>query len=113
MFRTPVSVPGLTTWNAGNYRVRIAITTGNAQVTLHGVYVCRVNSLGVSIATVGKTDGLSIATLPISVIVVDVAGAVQTASAGDRLAIDVSFTRTATTGQSVGITPSQLIDVPW
>lgn len=50
-------VPADTTWGAGNWTVRLNITTGTNSCQWTATYVCRVNSAGVSQETLGSLTG--------------------------------------------------------
>ena len=50
---------GFTNWQSGTWTVKIEIETGNTGATFHSIYVCRLNSSGVSQETLGSLTGLT------------------------------------------------------
>jgi hypothetical protein len=113
MFESPSGDPGLTSWPAGNWVVRLNVTAAAPLgTTLDSVYVCRVNSAGVSQATVGSNTNPGVALNSTGVKTVTVSGSAQTAGATDRWYIVLSYKTTASSG-SFSIKFDQLIDTPF
>lgn len=102
-----------TTWAAGNWTVRLNVTTANMNLTWDTVYICRVNSSCVSQATIASATGLAISCGTTGVKSTTVSGAVQTPGAGDKIVVLLEFDNGSMTTQTFGITPNQLIDSPF
>jgi hypothetical protein len=101
-------------WPAGVWSVPLDITAGNADISLDEVYVCRVNSAGVSQATIASRTGISRALTSTGVITVDLFQENdETASATDRVYIVFVLTNAdAGATQAITITPGQTILTP-
>ena len=110
-FESAANEPGQTSWPAGNWVVRLNITTGNTNLQWISTYICRVNSNGINQATVGSLTGqsISLGSGPISM---TVSGSAQTALVGDRIYIVLGFKNTSALQQSFNYQPNQLIDTP-
>ena len=108
-----VAVSTGTSWDAGDWVVRYNITTGNMDVDLQEVYICRVNASSVSQATIGSTTGLALGTTA-GVLSVTITGAAQTPSADDNVRItSVWSNNSSMTADSIIILADQLIDSPF
>lgn len=102
------------TWAAGTWTVRLNITTANSALTLEDIFICRVNSSGVSQATIGSLSSIAASLGATGVISKSITGAAQTPSAGDKVYIVFSFTNSnSMTTQSAAFTADQLIDSPF
>lgn len=95
----------------GNWTWRLNITTGNTLLTIDDVFICRVNSSGVSQQTIASVIGLGIIASA-GVKSGTIAGLQATFSPGDRLYIVIGGTSQAAAGESIVYTPNQLIDTP-
>ena len=101
-------------WAGGSWTVRLNVTTSNMNLTLVGVYICRVNSDGSgSLETLGSATGLSISLGSTGV----KSQAVTTSSATspgatDRLKIFFDISNSAMTNQSYTITTDQVLNSP-
>jgi hypothetical protein len=104
---------GLVTWNAGVWTVYVNIQTGNANVTADSIYICRVNSAGVSQGTVASRTGLSrsLTAAEVKAIYLFQENDV-TAAATDRIYIVFVLTNADGGAQSVVVLPDQLIVTP-
>jgi hypothetical protein len=99
-------------WKAGNYVVRLNVTTLNANITWTGTYICRLNSSNVSQATIGSLTGQTTSLGSTGVKTHTVSGAAQTPAAGDKIYIVCVFSVVTSNNQSFGWTPNQDIDTP-
>jgi hypothetical protein len=112
-FESAANEPGQTSWPAGNWVVRLNVTTANANITWTGTYICKVNSSGQSLATVGSLTGQSLGLGSTGVQSMTVSGSAQTANATDRIYIILIFSNSQTSFQSFNYRPNQLIDTPF
>jgi hypothetical protein len=110
-FESANNEPNLTSWPAGNWTVRINVTSPNTNITWTECYICRVNSSGVSQATVGSLTGQSLS-LVSGVASMTISGSAQTANATDRVYILCVFSNSTGVQQSFNYKPNQLIDTP-
>jgi hypothetical protein len=97
---------------AGNWVYRCNVTTGAVNTILDEVWVCRVNSAGVSQSTIGSATGLAISCNPTGVKTVTITGSADTAQVGDKIYIVVVFAKTLAGTASLTIKNDQLIDTP-
>jgi len=113
-FESETNEPNETSWPAGDWTVRFNVTTGNTNVDLDGIDICRVNSSGVNQATIFDTFFLAI-NLSAGVKTFTVSGNADAgAAATDRFYIVLSIFRSAGHGsQSATITNDQQIDTPF
>ncbi len=113
MFESAVGEPGDTTWETGNYVVRLNVTTAfpNAS-TWDSTYVCRCNSAGVNQATVGSLTGQTTDLATTGVKTHTVSGSSQSANAGDRIYIVLVLKQGSQNPQNLSFTPDQAIDTP-
>ncbi len=100
------------TWAAGEWTVPFNCTQANANVTLDGVYICRLNSSDVSQATIGSTTSIGTVLSSTGVTNVSVTGSAQTPSVGDKVYILYGFLTTGSP-EAVGWTPDQTIVSPF
>ena len=114
MFESAAGEPNSTSWEAGDYVVRLNVTTavtGNGQ--WRETHICRCNSSGVSQASVGSLTGQTTDITSTGVKTHTVSGAAQgSASATDRVYIVLVFVSTNKTPRTMSFTPDQLIDTP-
>jgi hypothetical protein len=111
-FESAANEPGQTSWPAGNWVVRLNITTANANITWTGTYICRVNSSGQSLATVGSLTGQSLGLGSTGVQSMTISGSAQSANVTDRIYIVLVFSNSQTSLQSFNYQPNQFIDTP-
>jgi hypothetical protein len=112
-FESAVNEPNNTNWDAGSWIVRLNITTGNANVTWDECYICRVNSSGVSQATVGSLTGQAINLTSTGTYTMTISGSSQPgASATDRIYIVLVFSNSGATPAALNYKPSLIIDTP-
>jgi hypothetical protein len=97
---------------AGNWVIRLNVTTFNAAIDWTDTYVCRVNSSGVSQSTIGHDN--TVQTLDTNkVYSATVSGSADTPSAGDRIYIVLGLHKNTPTGTTnVTYKPNQTIDTP-
>lgn len=94
------------TWGAGTWTVHTRVATANMNLTITAIYICRINSSGVSQATIASSTGLSdtswqsTGTKTFTV----TGGAAQTPSAGDRFVVVFALSNGAMSLQSVTLT---------
>lgn len=102
------------TWDAGNWTVRLDLTTGANDATWESCFICRVNSGCTNQAEIGSATGLGISCMTAGVKSTVIAGSVQSPSAGDKVIIVCGFSNSNSMfARTLGITPSQLIDSPF
>lgn len=98
-------------WQAGDWVLRINVTTANADVTWEEAYICRINSC-VSAATVGSDVAISQLLNTTGVKTVTISGSAQSSEGDDAYLVFV-FSSAATMGNSsFGVTHDQDIDTP-
>ena len=113
MFNSAAGEPGVTSWAAGPYVVRINLTTGTFIGNWEDTYVCRFSAACGSLATVGSLTAQAIdITEATGVFSMTVTGALQTAGVGDVLYIVLIFSNSSAGGLDVTFTPDQNIDTP-
>jgi len=95
---------------SGNWVVRLNVTTASSNVLWESVYICRVNSSGVSQHTIGSATGQGVSLATTGVKSITVSGGADTASPGDRIYLVLGFSTTI--GDSFAYKPDQLIDTP-
>lgn len=104
------------TGDAGNWTVRINHSTGDADIDIEEVHICRV-ALGscANQETLGSTTAIATATngaQPVSVVVNQ--GSNTSVATDDRVLVIVGYQNNAAHGNnSIGVTPSVNIDCPW
>jgi len=103
--------PGLTNWSAGNWTIPLNVTALNTSLTWDSVYICRVNSSGVSQGTVGSATGLGISLGTTGVNTATVSGSSQTASSTDRVYVVLGIANVGA-NNSFSYKPDQVITSP-
>lgn len=106
-------VPDGSTWAAGDWVVRLNVTTAQTTVSWDATYICRVNSGCTSQATIGSLTGQAISLSPTGVKSMTVTGSAQTPGAGDKVIIVLLFDNSNSCTRNVGLTPSENIDSPF
>lgn len=99
---------------AGNWTIRLNVTTANANLTWNRVTICRMDVSCVSQGTILATSaalGISLATTGVKSTVQS--GLVQVPNTGDKVIIILGFSNAAGTSQSFAFTPDQNIDSPY
>jgi hypothetical protein len=114
---TPSNVPGTTSWAAGNYKIKIEISTGETDLRFTEIYVERVQSNGTTVqATVGSLTGLT-ETCTAGVHNFTVSGSAQSAATTERLRVRVKVENTAHGDRSAtwdqGDTTDNTVRTPW
>lgn len=103
---------GKSTWESGTYSCGLEVTTAETDLSLEGIYLCRVDSSCNSLATVGSDTSMS-QTLNVGTYSFNVSGTQQSASSTDDLYVIYEFTNSHNNQlRSAGITPSQDIATP-
>lgn len=105
--------PGATAWSAGNWEVRLNVTTANTNWTWTECYVCRISSSGTSLATVASklAMGVSLGTTGVKTTGL-VSGSAQSSSTTDRIAIVCVFSNAQAMANTCAVTLNQLVDTP-
>lgn len=112
-FTSPTNVPNSTSWESGNWVVRLEVTTANMNVDWDAVEICRVDSGGVNVATVVATSGLAINLGTTGVKSTTQSGTAQSgANATHRMGISIDIKNGTSMTQSWAGKPSQNIDTP-
>lgn len=115
MFESGANALDTFTWYAGNYVLRLNLTSNYASAgtcLINEIWICRLNSAGVSQATIGSLTGLNQTLDANGVITFTVAGAAQTPAVGDKIYIAVVAGNSDVGGHSGTWTFDQLIDTP-
>lgn len=99
--------------SAGNWTVRLNVTTANANITWDGVTICRMNSACVSQGTIVASVTLGISLASTGVKSTTKTGLFQSFAGGDKVIVILAFSNAAGTTQSFAFTPDQLIDSPY
>ncbi len=113
MFQTVPGAPGKTTWEAGNYVVRINTTLALIDMLWEDAYICRFDVNCGSLAVVGSllAQGLSLSTAGVKSMTVS--GALQgSTNSDDTIYIVLVFSNPSASQPNIGITPDQNIDTP-
>ena len=100
------------TWGAGDWTVRVNVTTAQANVTWSETHICRLNSSDVSQATIGSLTGQTTSMATTGVKTHTVSGSSQTPGAGDKVYIVIVLAAGAN-NRSIAVTPDQLITSPF
>ena len=106
-------VDAAVTWDAGNWTIRLNVTTANMNLTWETAYICRVDSACANQATIGSATALAISLGTTGVKSTTISGAAQTPTAGDDVVIVLGFANSAMTAQTFQATPDQLISSPF
>ena len=112
MFQSQDNAPGDVSWEAGDWVVRINITTSNSNCAWNEVYICRFDAVCGSLATVGFNTGLGIGLGSTGVQSSTVSGSQQTAGITDEIYVVLGIGNASPVNQSFGFTPDQNIDTP-
>ncbi len=113
MFQSADNEPNKTSWEAGDWVVRLNVTTSQMDITWEDTYICRFDNACGSLATVGSLVSQAISCGSTGVKSMTISGASQTANATDEIYIVLVFKNASTHGnKSIGITPDQNIDTP-
>jgi len=105
--------PNVTTWQAGNYVVRINVTTGQMDIRLREVNVCKMSSACGTFVTVIRETGLDIQMTGGVITRTLTRVGNQTFLATDRLIISLVVNNVSSMfSRTLGITPDQVIDTP-
>ena len=101
------------TWGAGNYVVRLNITTANSAATWIATYVCRFNSGCTNQETIGSLTGQSTGLGSTGVKTHTVSGSSVTPADNDKVYVILVVDFAADHGNvAFNFTPDQLIDTP-
>ena len=101
-------------WGAGNWTIRLNITTANSNITWTGTFICRINSSCVSQETIGSLTGQTTSLGTTGVKTHTVSGSAVTPGAGDKVMVILRFTNSDNmNSQAFGYTPNQNIDAPF
>lgn len=102
------------TTGAGTWTVRINHASGDADVFLQEIWICRFNSSCANQETIGSLTSINQATNVAQPVSHSVSGSAVTLASGDRVFIICGYDNTAAHGNhAIGITPNQNIDTPW
>ena len=109
---TDAGAVDLHTWAAGPWTVLLNATAGNKNVDLEAIHICRLDSAGNVVATVGSATAIG-TPLAAGVYTTEVAGTAQTHAAGDRVGIYITVRNTvANMTNAIGITFNQTVTTP-
>lgn len=98
---------------AGNWTIRINITTSNHQISLDEIHICRVNSGYVNQETLGSLTGIGENWGSTGTMVHTVnQGSGTTITAGDKIIIIFAIDNANAMTQDFAYTPSVIIDAP-
>ncbi len=111
-YQCKLEIPPGTNWNAGTWTWRIDMN-GSGFVRLRNIDICRVNSSGVSQATIATVSTDQTANSTRQVFSDTVPGIAQTPSSGDYVVITYSFAVTSSGGRTINIYPTQIINSPY
>lgn len=100
-------------WSSGTWTVRWNVTTSNMNFTTTEVFICRMNSSGVSQQTIGSSTGLGISHATTGVKSATISGAAATPSPGDFILVLLVGTNAAMSVQNPGVINGQNIDSPF
>ncbi len=100
-------------WPAGAWVIRADVTSGNKDIDITDIFICRVNALCVNQGLVGSLTGLTELASAI-VHIFTVSGSAQAAAIESDNAIAIIVcANNAMSSRTIGITPSQLITAPF
>lgn len=113
VFQSDITLPepNVTTWDAGDYVIRLNVTTGRAATLWAASYICERTSGGAynAVASLtGQTTAMGAGTQTMTVN----RATDYSAAASSTVYIVLVFTGAAHGGTDVGITPSLIIDTP-
>lgn len=113
-FESEANEPNETSWPAGDWIVRIRVTTGNSNLDWDEQYVCRVNSGGVSQATIGSAVAQAVNLTAGAKSITVAGGADAGAAATDRFYLVGGIIRSAGHGEQIAVVfNDQSIDTPF
>jgi len=102
---------GSADWAAGDWTVRIEITTSNMVLTWDAIGIAAVNAAITSHTNIGEATSLGISLSTTGVKSATVSGS-SPASNKDHVQITLGISSTSAMNTTIGITPSQNIDTP-
>ena len=106
-------IPNVLKWSSGDWSIPINFSTGDMNVVLDQVWVCRQNAFCTNLATMGSLTGIGHATNSGNYTAVVNQGSAVTPNTGDRVSIVLVFDISAQhAGGTIGITPSLVITSP-
>ena len=106
-------VPAGTYWEAGDWTIRMNVTTANADVQWKSAHICRISSGCINQATIGSNTAVNITLNTTGVKTVVISGSAQAPAPGDKVMILLGFTDLTSKGtETWGLTPNQNIDSP-
>lgn len=104
---------GIDSWSSGTYTININVTTGDTDISLEGIYICRIDSSCNNLATVGSDTSMS-QTMSAGTYSHDISGSSQSTSLTDDLYVIYEFSNiNEHMSSSIGITPDQDIVAPF
>lgn len=106
------AVPNLTSYAAGDYVVRLNVTTANMNLTITQVEVLKGSSTCSGLTVIADTGAISQSLASTGVLSWTIAGSSATALTTDKLIVRLNVSNGAMSAQSFGITPNQLFDTP-
>lgn len=113
MMQFAATEPNLINWRAGNWTLRVNVTTENTDVVFRAIYICRFNSSQANQGTVGTWFSTGTEVMTAGTHTFTISGSSQTAGAGDMpYIVFVCDSNAAHGNDSWGITPNLLIDTP-
>ncbi len=101
------------TWAAGTWTINLNVTTGNHQLTLDAIYICRLNSSYTNQATIGSSTGIGQNLATAQVYSPTVTGAAQTPSAGDLVVVILMLDNAQSMTNDLVWTNDQVIASPF
>lgn len=100
-------------WNAGNWTVRLDVSTANAAISWDQVDICRINSSCVSQASIGVQGGVvSMAGTGVKTFAT-ITGSAQAPNNGDKVMVLLTFSNIAGVGSNLSFLPDVNIDSPF
>ena len=100
-------------WGAGDYVIRLNITTANSNATWIATFVCRINAVCASQETIGSLTGQSTSLGSTGVKTHTVSGSAVTPADNDKVYCVLVVDFAADMGNvSFNFTPDQLVDTP-
>ncbi len=113
MFQSASGEPGSRNWSAGDWVLRMRVTTANSRLRLASAHICRFSAACGSLGTVGSLTGQNISLGTIGVKTMTVSGVPQAAGASDVAYIVLGIKNfDGAVNRSFGFVPDQEIDTP-
>jgi hypothetical protein len=113
MWESAANEPGLTSWSAGTWTVRLSVVTGNSNYTWQAFYVCRASSTGTNLGTVASNTNVGQQlTSPGQFTATATGVSVPSTNTTDRIYIVLVFDVGGTPPQSLTIQSNQIINTP-